>query len=410
MKNPFRNVLTQLKKTQKIINIDQRLIKHLKQPDKIIQVKVALNKTKKLRIFKGYRVQYNNLMGPYKGGIRYDKHVNLSEVKALAFWMTLKCGVAQIPMGGGKGGVSIDPDKLNEEQLEELSRDYFKKISPDIGSDLDIPAPDVNTNAKIMDVFVDEYAKFNGKKDYGIVTGKSLKNGGSKGREEATSMGGLIILKQHLKKIRKKPQDIDMVIQGFGNAGANLAKLCYKQGFKIIAVSDSKSGVYNKNGLDINKLLIQKEKKGSVKNFKEATNISNEKLLELETDVLAPSAMENQITQKNAFKIKSPLIIELANGPVTPKADEILFKKNIDVIPDILANSGGVIVSYFEWLQNKKGRYWSKQKVFEKLKKYILNSFVQVDENKKKYQTDFRTAAYIFSLKKLEKKYIQSLK
>jgi len=379
----FESALKQLEKAANLINLDEKFLEKLKQPNKILEADI--------NSYKAYRIQHNNLLGPYKGGIRFHPEVNLDEVKSLAFWMTFKCAVANLPLGGAKGGVSCNPKELIEEEIEEISKKYVQTFYKEIGPQKDIPAPDINTNSKIMDIMANEYEKLTGDKSKTTFTGKSLNNGGSEGREFATAQGGIFILQEKFPELDK------FVIQGFGNAGMSAAKLLKNK--KIIAVSDSKGAIYDGNGLDIDKLIEIKKQTGSILNYN-AKKIDN--LLELECDILIPAALENQITEKNADKIKSKIILELANGPTTPEADKILFKKDIIVIPDILANSGGVTVSYFEHLQNLNNEHWSLEEVNKKLKENILESYKDILEITKKYNCDLRTGAYIKSLEKLK--------
>lgn len=398
MNNPFQNAMTQLSKAAKVINLDNDVLTLLKTPDKTIQVKVPVKMDDgQLKIFEGYRVQYNNWAGPYKGGLRFYPSVDLDEVKALAFWMTIKCAVAGIPMGGGKGGVTVNPKELSPTELEALTRSFTRALANDIGNAIDVPAPDVYTNSQIMNWIVDEYATVKGQKDLAVVTGKSLDNGGSKGRDRATAMGGFFILEELASDNLKT-----VAIQGFGNAGNVMASLCHAKGYKVVAVSDSKGGIYNPEGLDINKVLEHKQSTGSVTGFEGLNTLSNEQLLELDVDVLVPAALENQITGENAESIKAKYIIELANGPVTPEADEILAKNGIKSVPDVLANAGGVTVSYFEWQQNLDDEYWEEEKVFEKLKELIVPSWHSILALSEEKSIDLRTAAFAFALERLK--------
>ncbi|MBI3887557.1 Glu/Leu/Phe/Val dehydrogenase, partial [Candidatus Microgenomates bacterium] len=336
----------------------------MNQPERLITGVVSVKMDSgKLELFEAFRSQYNSLRGPYKGGIRFHPQVSMDEVKALSFWMTIKNAVANLPLGGGKGGVIVDPKKLSERELEELSRGYGRLIADVIGPYKDIPAPDVNTNGQIMRWIVEEFAKKNKKLKKGEVlatlTGKPLNFGGSKGREEATGLGGYYSLEKYLNK----KSGMSVAVQGFGNVGMYVAKHLVKNGFKVVAVSDSKGGIYDKNGLDIEKLMVAKKQGKNV-----GKQITSEALLELPVDILVPSALENQINKKNALKIKAKIILEMANGPTTPEADIILEKRGIVGIPDVLANSGGVTVSFFEWKQNIMNEKWSEEKVNQKLR------------------------------------------
>ena len=406
MSTPFENAMNQLEKAAQVIDLDQDVLELLKKPDKTIQVKVPVKMDNdSLKIFEGYRVQYNNWAGPYKGGIRFFPSVDLDEVKALSFWMTIKCAVAGIPMGGGKGGVTVNPKELSLAELEKLSKEFARAIANDIGPQIDVPAPDVYTNSQIMEWIVDAYAEATGKEDLAVVTGKPLERGGSKGRDRATAMGGFYILENIVERIKGKDErenKTTVAIQGFGNAGSVMAELCHDKGYKVVAVSDSKGGIYNPSGLDIRKVIEHKKSTGTVSGFEGSQAVSNEELLELEADVLIPAALENQITKENAENIRAKYIIELANGPVTPEADEILAKNGIKSIPDVLANSGGVTVSYFEWQQNLDDNYWSEEQVFAKLKEHIVPAFEKIWQLTEEKQIDLRTAAFAMALEKLQ--------
>ncbi|MDO8659645.1 MAG: Glu/Leu/Phe/Val dehydrogenase [Candidatus Parcubacteria bacterium] len=411
MQNPFQNAMAQLEKVSKINKIkkfDKEFLVRLREPDRDIRISIPIKMDDgSTKVFEGYRVEYNNALGPYKGGIRFHPNTEVNEVKALAFWMALKCAVVGIPMGGGKGGITVDPKKLSKGELERLSRGWVRKLSDVLGPHKDVPAPDVNTTPEIMAWMADEYSKITGDKTGAVITGKPLDKGGSEGRGTATAQGGFYVF-EALKKELKLPKVCTVVIQGFGNAGSNAADIWHNAGHKVVAVSDSKGGIYNKNGLDIPKLLEYKKSTGALSGFSQkdsqSKNITNQQLLATECDLLIPAAFENEITSANVNKIKTKVILELANGPVTPEADEILFKKNIPVIPDILANSGGVAVSYFEWDQNLKKEHWSEKKVFEKLKKLLDDSAKKVSINAKKSKTSLRMGAFILALEKIQAK------
>jgi glutamate dehydrogenase/leucine dehydrogenase len=360
-----------------------------------------------IKIFEGYRVEYNNALGPYKGGIRYHPDTEINEVKALAFWMTIKCAVVKIPMGGGKGGIAVDPKSLSKRELERLSRGWVQKLSDILGPYKDVPAPDVNTTPEIMSWMSDEYRKISRNKNTNEIkatfTGKPIPKGGSEGRGEATGLGGFYVFEALHKQI-KLPDKCKVVIQGFGNVGGNTAHVFNKNGHKIIAVSDSRSAIFNEKGLDLEKVEIHKKNTGGLKNFKGAVNITNEELLELPCDLLIPAAFENVITDLNAPKIKAKAILELANGPITPLADEILFKRNIPVIPDVLANSGGVAVSYFEWEQNLKSEHWSEEEVFKKLRPMLEDAAKKIYKKAEENKTFLRMGAFILALERIQKK------
>ena len=392
--NPFENAMAQLDLAAKLRNFDDSFIDSLREPNRDIRVSIKVKMDNGgTEIFEGYRVEYNNSLGPYKGGIRYHPKTEINEVKALAFWMTLKCAVVGIPMGGGKGGITVEPKNLSKSELERLSRGWVESLSDVLGPYKDIPAPDINTTPEIMAWMADEFAKISGDKTLATFTGKPMAKGGSEGRNEATGLGGFYVL-ETLRKEIGLPEKCEVAIQGFGNVGSNAAKIFIDHGHKVTAVSDSQSGIYNPNGLDIKKVLEFKKNTGTLLNFSkenpECKNITNEELLELPCDILIPAAFENVITGSNADKIQARAILELANGPVTPEADEILFKKNIPVIPDILANAGGVTVSYFEWEQNLKGEHWTPEQIFEKLRPIMETASSEIFNKAKDVNTSLR--------------------
>lgn len=397
VQSAWDNALKQFGKAAKVINLDANFTNILTNPERILQVSIPVKMDDGVvKVFTGYRVQFNTLRGPAKGGIRYHPDVSLDEVKALSFWMTWKNTVAGLPYGGGKGGITVDPKKLSPRELEELSRGYIRAIAKFIGPELDIPAPDVYTTPQIMAWMMDEYSRLQGKNVFGVITGKPLELGGSAGRGDATGMGALFVFEEAVKRLKlKKPA---IAIQGFGNAGATFARLAAARKYKVVAVSDSRGGIYNPTGLDIPKVIEHKERTGSVAKFKGAKDITNATLLELKVDVLVPAALENQITSDNVSRIKAKLIVELANGPVTADARESLHRRGTMCIPDILANSGGVTVSYFEWVQNNMGYYWSEDEVNQKLKAKITSAFNAIWEVMQKYKVDMGTAAYIHCL------------
>ena len=414
MNNPFQNAMAQLDKVAKITkakNFSPELLARLREPDRDIRIAIPVEMDDgSLKIFEGYRVEYNNALGPYKGGIRYHPGTNIEEVKALAFWMTLKCAVAGIPMGGGKGGITVDPKALSKSELERLSRGWVRKLADVLGPRKDVPAPDLNTTPEIMAWMNDEFMKLTGEKTGATFTGKPIEKGGSEGREQATGMGGYYVF-EALRKRMKLPAKCAVAVQGFGNVGRNAARVFAEQGHTIVAVSDSKSGIYATGGLDINKILEYKKITGGLKDFPGAKNITNEELLELSCDLLIPAAFENQITAENADKIKAKAILELANGPTTPEADEILwgkieipYEKGIWIIPDILANSGGVTVSYFEWEQNLKGEHWSQEEVLGKLKEKMKDAAEKVFERTLAHKTHLRMGAFILALESISER------
>ena len=354
-----------------------------------------------IRYFTGYRVQFNDARGPTKGGIRFHPEVNLEEIKTLAFLMTLKCAVANLPYGGAKGGIMVEPKRFSQEELEGISRGYIREINNFIGPDIDIPATDVNTDSKIMAWMLDEYEKLKGRHSPAAITGKPIALHGSKAREFSTSMGGAYVLHELAESFDMKPRKTTVAVQGFGNVGMNIARILHEWGYKVIAVSDSRSGIYNKNGLNIKDVISYKEKTGRLSKFKGSQEISNEELLELKTDVLVPAALEDQITKKNANNVKAKLILEMANRPITPEADDILLDKNIFVVPDILANAGGVVVSYFEWVQNSMNFYWSEREVLDKLKTYMTGAVRELSKTCTDFRCDMRKSLYINAVKKI---------
>jgi len=373
----------------------QKDIEKLKYPQHVHSYTLNLND----KTYQAFRVQYDNSRGPYKGGIRFHPDVNEDEVTSLAFWMTIKTAVVDIPFGGGKGGVRINPKELNQEELEILSREFVKKFHKHLGPRIDIPAPDVYTTPQIMAWMLDEYEKITGHSAPGVITGKPIELGGSLIRNIATALGGVYVLEEALVKLDlKKPT---VAIQGFGNAGMGIAKLLADKNYKIIAISDSNSGILNKNGLDIAEAIKIKNENGDLTNYLDATKITNQELLEVETDILVPAALARTIDGNNAANIKAKIILELANGPVTAEADKILFSNNVLVLPDILANSGGVTVSYFEWVQNNQGFYWDAKTIENSLKAKMVDAFSEIWDKYKDSDNDFRTNAYIFALHKI---------
>lgn len=397
------------------MNLSKKFAMLISSPQRIIEVSIPVKMDSgEFKIFKGFRVQHNNIMGPYKGGIRYHQDVNMEEVKALAFWMTIKCSVMGLFLGGAKGGIVVDPKGLSKGELERLTRGYVRLIANDIGPTFDVPAPDVNTNSEIMAWIYDEYSKIVGKDSPGVVTGKPVDNHGSKGRDSATAQGGVFVLHELVKERGLQPGETRVVIQGFGNAGGMVAKLLAAEGYKIVGVSDSQGGIICNYGIDPHGLLECKVEKKTVKECglhvtqlhgisgASCAKVSNEELLEQECDILVLAALENQVTKANASKIRAKFVLELANGPVDPAADEILQKSGVIVIPDILANAGGVTVSYFEMLQNAQGESWTLEEVFEKLKEKMVLAFKEVQETAEKYQCTLREAAYVKAIARIE--------
>ncbi len=399
--NPFKSAMQQLKNAAAVLELDKNTLELLQKPTRVISVSIPITMDNgSTRVFEGYRVQYNDSRGPYKGGLRFHPQVNMDEVKALAFWMCIKNAVVDVPYGGGKGGIAVDPKKLSKGELERLSRKFIDLIYKDIGPHIDVPAPDVNTTPQIMGWMVDEYSKLVGKFTPAVITGKPLSMGGSEGREEATGFGGVEILKQAASALKLK-KGSTVAIQGIGNVGSFFGELAAASGFKVVAVSDSKGGIYNPTGLDMNKVMEHKKALGSLHNFPGATMVTNEKLLELPVDILVPAALENQLHKANAKKVKAKLIIEMANGPTTPEADIIFHKRGIWVIPDVLSNSGGVSTSYLEWVQNLSGYSWPKDEVLKKLTAYMVEAWKNVMMVRTQYQTDFRNAAFILAINRI---------
>lgn len=405
MNNPFDNAITQLGTAAKIMNLDEHVHAILSQPERLLTVSIPVKMDDgSTKVFTGYRSQYNNALGPYKGGIRYHWNVTEDEVKALSFWMMVKCATVNIPLGGGKGGVIVNPKELSEGELERLSRGYVQKIWRNIGSDKDVPAPDVYTTPQIMAWMRDEYEKLLGHEDPGVITGKPVEEGGSEGRSFATAQGGAYVLRDAAKKMNMNPAETTVAIQGFGNAGSFMAKILKEMGYKIVAVSDSKGGIYHADGLDVAAVSAHKAETRSVQGFAGAEDISNNDILTLDVDILVPAALENVITEENAADVKAKLVVELANGPTTPEADAILTEKGIVVAPDVLANAGGVTVSYFEWDQNVKGERWSEAEVLEKLEKIMVAAFDDVWAAGEQYNVNLRTAAFVKAIERVAAK------
>ncbi len=390
----YNNVVKFLEKISSIAGLNKQELEILKTPNHIHKAKLEVNG----KTYSAYRVQHNNSRGPYKGGIRFHPEVNEDEVKALAFWMSLKTATADLPLGGGKGGVTVNPKELSEHELEELSRAYVRAFYPYLGSDKDIPAPDVYTTPQIMGWMLNEYEKITGKKDPGMITGKPFELGGSLVRNIATALGGVYVLEEAIKRLNLTGKKV--VVQGFGNAGMTAAKLLAERGFIIVAVSDSKGGIYSASGLNLAEVIKIKQETKSVTNHT-AEKISNEQLLALDCDILIPSALENQITVENAANIKAKIILELANGPTSTEADEILHQNNVLVIPDILANAGGVTVSCFEWQQNLANEKWDEVNIKQKLKEKLVTAFNQIWEKYAGNEHDFRTNTYLLAIKKI---------
>lgn len=410
--DPFVNAKIQLDKIIPLLELHyadkkrlHKAIKLLKRPQNLLKKKLLLKLSNgKKKSFLSFRSQYNDARGPFKGGIRFHPNVSESEVKALSFWMAIKCSVVNIPYGGGKGGIIVDPSKLSVKDLERLSKMYAQFLTPYIGPWKDVPAPDVNTNGQIMSWMLEAYEKKRKIHSPATFTGKPIELGGSLGREEATGQGGIFVLSEYLGKQKIKKQNIKLAIQGFGNVGYWFASLALKEGYKVVAVSDASGGVYDEKGIDIVKLKLEQQKYGSLKEVAGMTKlkfITNQDLLVLPVDVLVPAALENVINSSNAKDIKAKIVIEMANGPTTPEADEILKSKNINVIPDVLSNAGGVTVSYFEWVQNLHGFRWTKEEVNKKLKPIMVDSFDDIHEVVSKRSVTYREAAFFLAVKRI---------
>ena len=400
--NPWQVAQQQFDLAAERLNLDPGLRRVLREPRRELTVHFPVKMDDgSVQVFTGYRVQHNLGRGPAKGGIRYHQDVTLDEVKALAMWMTWKCAVVGIPYGGGKGGVIVDPKKLSIKELEALTRRFFTEIEVLVGPEKDIPAPDVNTNAQVMAWFMDTYSMHAGHTVPGVVTGKPISLGGSEGRNEATARGTVFCIIEAARHLGIELPKARVAIQGFGNAGSIAAQLIAAEKATVVAVSDSTGGIHNPNGLEINRVIGWKQEHGTVQGFPGAKDISNAQLLEVECDILIPAALENQITARNADNIKARLVAEAANGPTTPEADEILWKKSIFMIPDILCNAGGVTVSYFEWVQDLNRDHWSEQVVNEKLKVIMVKAFQETLAIARREQIYMRTAAYLLAVKRV---------
>lgn len=402
MNNPFESAKQQLQTAADVASLDANKIEQLMNPDRYIEVSIPVEMDDgSQKIFEGFRSQHNNTRGPYKGGIRYHQDVNLDEVRALSFWMTFKNAVIDVPFGGGKGGIIVNPKELSETELEKLSRGYMQKMVRNFGPQIDVPAPDVNTNGTIMGWMRNEYENLTGTIAPAVITGKAVLDGGSEGRTEATGYGGGYVLREALKAGLVTGDRKTIAIQGFGNVATYLAEYVKEHGFKVVALSDSKGGVYNEAGIDLAVAEEHKKSTKALKGLASTSEISNEELLELDVDVLVPAALENVLTKDNAEKIKANFILEMANGPTTPEADEIFAKNGVVVVPDILANSGGVCVSYYEWYQNMHNEKWAKEDVLAKLDTQISKAFADVVATSKQYNTSLRTAAYIVAAQRI---------
>ena len=403
--NPFEEMTRNVTQAAKLAKLNQEMLEILLKPQRETTVHIPIEMDDgSIRVFEGFRIQHNNARGPFKGGIRFWPSVNINEVKALAAWMTWKCSVVDIPFGGSKGGIIVDPMKCSKGELKRLTEEYTKAIVSVIGPYIDIPAPDVGTNAEIMLWIMETYnrLKNNGdKKELAIVTGKPVEHGGSLGRREATGRGVAIATNEAVQHIGMDLKNCSVIVQGFGNVGSTAARILAEMGARIVGVSDVSGGIYNPEGLDIDKLIEHVQKQKVLKGFAGVKEELVKGILELECDILIPAALENQITKENAGNIKAKVIVEGANGPTTVDADRILRERGVLIIPDIVANSGGVIVSYFEWLQNIDDKYWSEDVVNRKLKEKICKACSGVLETSMEYKIDIRTASYLIAIRRV---------
>jgi glutamate dehydrogenase len=400
--NPYEIVKSQVAEAVKALGLEPAVYDLLKQPLRFLEVAVPVEMDDgSVKVFQGYRSQHNDAVGPCKGGIRFHPDVNADEVRALSMWMTFKCAILGLPYGGGKGGVACNPKELSVKELERLSRSYIRAIAAIVGPEMDVPAPDVYTNPQVMAWMVDEFSKMKMKNQFGLITGKPLIIGGSAGRNEATARGCVVTVREAGRKLGIDMKGARTVVQGYGNAGSIAARLMGDMGAKIIGANDSKGGVYNPAGMDPAKLQEYKNETGSVKGFPGSQDVSNEELLVLECEVLIPAALENQITAANAKDIKARIVGEAANGPTTPEADVIMARNGVFVIPDVLANAGGVTVSYFEWVQNLYSFYWTEKEVNERLEQMMVSSFEAVYDMQKKKSVKMRDAAYLVAVNRV---------
>jgi glutamate dehydrogenase (NADP+) len=407
----FQNAIRRLDSAAKHLDIAPETIERLKRPKALLEVSIPVRMDDgTLRVFTGYRCRHDDTRGPAKGGIRFHPDVSRAEVQALAFWMTCKCACVGIPFGGGKGGVIVNPKELSRLELERLSRGYMQQVADFVGPETDVPAPDVYTNATVMGWMMDEYSKIVRKRTPGVITGKPIPLGGSLGRSDATGRGAYYCIKEIESRRKWDPKSIRVAVQGFGNAGQSVARLLHADGYKIVAVSDSRGGINSDDGFDVPSLITQKNEsrrlqavycQGSVCELVPAKSITNEELLELDVDLLLPAALENQISAEIAGRIKASVIVELANGPTMLEADPILAERDVLVVPDIIANAGGVTVSYFEWAQNRAGYYWSLEEVQSKLHTIMRTEFNVIYDTMDRIKTDMRTAAYVHALERI---------
>lgn len=408
--NAFENALKQFQKAARVLNLSKNQIAKIREPRMIVELNMPVRMDDgSIRIFKGFRVHHSIERGPAKGGIRFHPDVNVDEVKALAFWMTFKCAVVDIPFGGGKGGVVVDPSDLSQNELENLTRRYTAELVDLFGPDSDVPAPDVNTNAQIMSWIFDTYSMHQRRHVPAVVTGKPLELGGSAGRDKATAQGMVFCVREAAEHLGIDVTQAKVAIQGFGNAGSFAAKLLGEDGAKIVGISDVSGGYYNQEGIDVDAALetCRNNKRWVLQGLEQNTPVEKfddpMQILEMDVDILIPAALENQITEENAENIKARLIAECANGPITPEADDFLDKKGVVIIPDILCNAGGVTVSYLEWVQNRMGYYWSEERVEEDLRRIMVKAFHEVLAMAQKHAVSMRIAAFILAIGRVTK-------
>jgi len=407
----FADALKRLDQARRYIEISEEALEEMRHPKAVLEVSIPVRMDNgQLRVFTGYRVRHDDTRGPAKGGIRYHPNVSLDEVKALAFWMTCKCAAVGLPFGGGKGGIIVNPKELSPMELERLSRSFIERIADFIGPETDVPAPDVYTNSMVMGWMMDEYSTICRQRTPAVITGKPLALGGSLGRDDATGRGAYYCIRELAERRNWEPKEIRVAVQGFGNAGQAVARLLHADGYRVVAVSDSKGGIYKPEGFDIPSLIHFKNDtrqlkavycEGSVCEMIDAETISNEQLLELDVEVLIPAALENQITETNVERIQAEVIVEVANGPTTSAADEVLAANDRLVVPDILANAGGVTVSYFEWTQNKQGFYWTLEQVHDRLESIMTRAFDEIYSMQEANGTDMRSAAYAVAVRRV---------
>ncbi len=394
--NPHEMFVQQLEEAAPHISAEPEYLEILKQPKEVLEITIPLRLDDgSVKVLKAWRSHHNNALGPYKGGVRFHPHVNRDEVAALSSWMTIKCATADLPYGGGKGGVSVNAKELTMTELERLSRGFALGISRFVGTDIDIPAPDVYTNPQVMSWFVDTHEKVMGRSEPSVYTGKPVAVGGSLGRGDATSRGGMYVLRETLREIGLLGKPLTAAVQGYGNVGGNAHKLAHLVGLNVVAACDSRSGAYSKECVRYEDMAKQKRETGTLKGLKGTESVTNEELLELDVDVLIPAALEGVINAENANNIKAKVVLELANGPVTPEAAAILEDKGILVVPDVLANAGGVTVSCFEWIQGRTGDFWTEEEVHQKLDKKLTKAFQEIWKIKKEKNITFRQAAYV---------------